>query len=147
MFSLKKKKKAKPPTKLWDDAVILSPSYVWLFATPWTVAHQAPIFIGFSRQEYWSGLPFPSPRDLPNPGIKLHLLHRQVDSLPLCHLLSNTKHLVGGKVKIRIWIHNPCLFCIQHLAVPREKVSVLIFRINCELQEMGDWLLCLCWLT
>ena len=37
---------------------------------PWTVAHQAPLSMGFSRQEYWSGLPFPSPGDLPNPGIK-----------------------------------------------------------------------------
>ena len=41
-----------------------------LFATPWTVAHQAPLSIGFSRQEFWSGLPFPPPEDLPNPGIK-----------------------------------------------------------------------------
>ena len=41
-----------------------------LFETPWTVAHQAPLSMGFSRQEYWSGLPFPSPGDLPNPGIK-----------------------------------------------------------------------------
>ena len=38
--------------------------------TPWTVAHQAPLSMGFPRQEYWSGLPFPSPEDLPNPGIK-----------------------------------------------------------------------------
>ena len=38
--------------------------------TPWTVAHQVPLSIGFSRQEYWSGLPFPSPGDLPNPGIE-----------------------------------------------------------------------------
>ena len=37
----------------------------------WTVAHQAPLSMGFPRQEYWSGLPFPSPGDLPNPGIKL----------------------------------------------------------------------------
>ena len=37
-------------------------------ATPWTVAHQAPLSMGFSRQEYWSGLPFPSPGDLPDPG-------------------------------------------------------------------------------
>ena len=43
---------------------------VQLFATPWTVAHQAPLSMGFSRQEYWSGLPFPPPGDLPNPGIK-----------------------------------------------------------------------------
>ena len=43
---------------------------VQLFATPWTVAHQAPPSMGFSRQEYWSGLPFPSPGDLPDPGIE-----------------------------------------------------------------------------
>ena len=40
------------------------------FATLWTIAHQAPLSMGFPRQEYWNGLPFPSPRDLPNPGIK-----------------------------------------------------------------------------
>ena len=45
-------------------------SRVRLFATPWTVAYQASPSMGFSRQEYWSGLPFPSPRDLPDPGIK-----------------------------------------------------------------------------
>ena len=39
--------------------------------TPWTVAHQAPLSMGFSRQEYWSGLPFPPPEDLPHPGIEL----------------------------------------------------------------------------
>ena len=44
---------------------------VWLFATPWTVAHQAPLSMAFPRQEYWSGLPFASPGDFPNPGIKL----------------------------------------------------------------------------
>ena len=41
-----------------------------LFATPWTVAYQASQSMGFSRQEYWSGLPFPSPGDLPDPGIE-----------------------------------------------------------------------------
>ena len=46
----------------------LSP--VQLFATLWTVAYQAPLSMGFSREEYWSGLPFPSPGDLPNPGIE-----------------------------------------------------------------------------
>ena len=44
-------------------------SHVRLFVTPWTTAHQAPVSMGFSRQEYWSGLPFPSQEDLPNPGI------------------------------------------------------------------------------
>ena len=45
-------------------------SRVWLFATPWTVVRQPSLSMGFSRQEYWSGLPFPSPGDLPNPGIE-----------------------------------------------------------------------------
>ena len=49
---------------------VKSLSHVRLFATPWTVAHHAPPSMGFSRQEYWSGLPFPSPGDLPNPGIE-----------------------------------------------------------------------------
>ena len=44
--------------------------HVQLVASPWTVAHYAPLSMGFSRQEYWSGLPFPSPGDLPNPGIE-----------------------------------------------------------------------------
>ena len=45
-------------------------SRVQLLVTPWTVARQAPLSMGFSRQEYWSELPFPSPGDLPNPGIE-----------------------------------------------------------------------------
>ena len=49
---------------------VKSLSRVRLFATPWTVAYQASPSMGFSRQEYWSGLPFPSAGDLPNPGIK-----------------------------------------------------------------------------
>ena len=49
---------------------VKSLSHVQLFVTPWTVAHQAPPSMGFSRQEYWSGLPFPSPGDLPDPGIE-----------------------------------------------------------------------------
>ena len=52
----------------WGE--VKSLSRVRLFATPWTVAYQAPPSIGFSRQEYWSGLPFPSPGDLPDPGIE-----------------------------------------------------------------------------
>ena len=50
--------------------------------TPWTGAHQAPLSIRFSRQEYWSGLPFPSPGDLPDPGIKPRTPALQADSLP-----------------------------------------------------------------
>ena len=53
---------------------VKSLSRVRLFATSWTVAHQAPPSMGFSRQEYWSGFPFPSPGDLPDPRIKLTFL-------------------------------------------------------------------------
>ena len=57
-------------------------SRVRLFATPWTVAHQAPQSMEFSRQEYWSGVPFPSPGDLPNPGIEPRSPTLQADTLP-----------------------------------------------------------------
>ena len=45
-------------------------SHVQLFSAPWTLAGQAPLFVEFSRQEYWGGSPFPTPGDLPNLGIK-----------------------------------------------------------------------------
>ena len=57
-------------------------SHVRLFATPQTVAHQTPPSMGFSRQEYWSGLPFPSPRDVPNPGTEPRSPAFQADVLP-----------------------------------------------------------------
>ena len=57
-------------------------SRVRLFATAWTVAYQAPPSMEFSRQEYWSGLPFPSPGDLPAPGIKPGSPTLQADALP-----------------------------------------------------------------
>ena len=57
-------------------------SHVRLFATPWTVAYQAPPSMGFSRQECWSGLPFPSPGGLPDPGIEPRSLALQADALP-----------------------------------------------------------------
>ena len=56
-------------------------SHVRLVATPWTVAYQVPPSMGFSRQECWSGLPFPSPGDLPNPGIKPRSPALQADAL------------------------------------------------------------------
>ena len=61
---------------------VKSVSHVQLFATPWTVACQAPPSMEFSRQGYQSGLPFPSPGDLPNPGIKRRSLALQADTLP-----------------------------------------------------------------
>ena len=70
-------------------------SCVQLFATSWTISYQAPLSMQFSRQEYWSGLPFPFPGDLPNVGIEhvsLCLLHCLADSLPLGHL-GRKRHL------------------------------------------------------
>ena len=64
------------------DIVLSRFSHVQLFVTPWTIAHQAPLSMGFSRQEYWSGLPFPPPGGLPNPGIEPRSPALQADSLP-----------------------------------------------------------------
>ena len=66
-------------------------SHVRLFATPWTVACQAPQSMGFSRKEYWSGLPFPSPGDLANPGIKSRSPALQAASLPCETPYTSTK--------------------------------------------------------
>ena len=60
-------------------------SHVQFSVTLWTVAHQAPLSVGFSRQQYWSGLPCPPPGDLSDPGIKPASPTLQVDSLPLNH--------------------------------------------------------------
>ena len=58
-------------------------SHVRLFVTPWTVTHQALLSMGFARQEYWSGLPFPPPEVPPYSWINWYLLHWQAGSLPL----------------------------------------------------------------
>ena len=63
----KSKKLVLMPLCVWVQSHV---NHVWLFATLWTAVRQAPLPMEFSRQEYWSGLPCPSPGDLPNPGIK-----------------------------------------------------------------------------
>ena len=71
---------------MWYACILSHFSNVQLCATLWTVAPQAHLSMGFSRQEYWNGLPCPPPEDLPNPGIKptsLCILHWQEGSLPL----------------------------------------------------------------
>ena len=69
----------------YQDIVVQSLSQVWLLVTPWTVAHQAPLFLWFPREEYWSELPFPSPGDLPDPEFEPMSPALQNDSLPLSH--------------------------------------------------------------
>ena len=67
---------------LLHSVKVKSLSGVRLFSTLWTVAYQASQFMGFSRQEYWSGLPFPSPGDLPDPGVEPRFPALEADSLP-----------------------------------------------------------------
>ena len=110
--------KQKHFTQLKGTSVVAqSPSCALLFAVPWTVARRASLFMGFSRQEYCSGLPFPSPRDLPDPGIEPRSPALQADTLPLSHL--GCRKDTSGKVKknkkqrrlgkgIVTWYHSLC---------------------------------------
>ena len=90
-------------------------SHVQLFATPWTVAHQAPPSMGFSRQEYWSGLPFPSPGNLPDPGIEPRSPALQADAftseppgkpsrslLFICFICSNMSVLIPNFITLNV---------------------------------------------
>ena len=72
------------------------------FETPWSVACQAPLSIGFPRQEYWSGLTFPSPEDLPGPGIEPGSLALQADSLPLSY--QGSPHMSRVVINLERWI-------------------------------------------
>ena len=86
----------------WSE--VKSLSRVWLSATPWTAASQAPPSMGFSRQEYWSGLPFPSPEDLPASGIEPGSPILQADALPskppgkLREMKENYKFIIGANI-------------------------------------------------
>ena len=75
---------------------IKSLSHVQLFANPWTVAHQPSLYMGFSRQEYWSGLPFPSPGHLPDRGIQPRSPTFQRDALTASTCNSGDPGLIPG---------------------------------------------------
>ena len=79
------------PSIFWSEVKVKVKllSRVRLFATPWTTAYQVPLSMGFSRQEYWSGVPFPSPGDLPNPGIEPSLTHCRQTLYRLSHQYPN----------------------------------------------------------
>ena len=79
LMQAKKSKPRRKDTHACEE--VKSLSRVQLFVTPWTVAHQALPSMGFSRQEYWSGLPFPSPGDLPDPRIEPRSPALQADAL------------------------------------------------------------------
>ena len=88
-------------------------SRVRLFATPWTLAYQAPPSLGFSRQDYWTGVPFPSPGDLPNPGIEPGSPVLQADAL-----LSEPP----GK-SLLVWCKSNCGFTLLSLPFDTGKHS------------------------
>ena len=88
-------------------------SHVQLFATPWTVFHEAPLSMGSSRQEYWSGLPFPPPGDLSDPGI-------DPVSLASSELAGGSLSLLGGRGK-------ELLFITQ----TREMPAALSTKVHC----------------
>ena len=114
----------------------LSLSHVWLFATPWTIAHQAPLSMGFSGPEYWSGLPCPPPGDLPDPEIEPmspvalafqedslllsqgSLGHREASLVKLCQILWNLQMKVATEVSGGHYCHlSPSLWFINKLSI------------------------------
>jgi len=107
-------------------------SRVRFCATQWTVAHQAPLFMGFSRQEYWSRLPCPSPGDLPNPGIEpasLTSLALAGGSLPLAPPGKTLQHVIIIKILMR-YLHLQNLDCIlYHISI---WMSYILFSRNDE---------------
>ena len=89
-------------------------SSVQFFVTLWTVARQAPLSMGFSRPEHWSGLTFPSPGDLPNPGIEPGSLALQVDSLPA---------ELPGKDTQNYWTRRH-MCCTEHMVLSEIPTSI-----------------------
>ena len=89
-------------------------SWVQFFATPWTVACQAPLSIGFPRKEYWSGLPCPSPGDLPNPGTELLSLMSPALAGRF-FTTSDTWEAHDKHISVHKWIH--CCYYLEQIAV------------------------------
>ena len=85
-----------------DRKKVKSLSRVQLFATPWTVASQAPLSMGFPRHEYWSGLPFPSPKDLPDPVSCISYIGRQI----LYHC--STQEALSHHIQSQVTLKAPC---------------------------------------
>ena len=98
-------------------------SCVQLLATPWTVTHQALLSTAILRQEYWSGLPLPSPGNLPDPGIEPTSPALQVDSSPLSHLGSPTNKTNNLTTKERQKTYRNMLSTVRALACTRFHVS------------------------
>ena len=100
MFKLDLENEEEPESKLPTSIGGLVAKSSLTLVTPWTVACLAPLSMGFSRQEYWSGLPFTSPEDLPDPGIKPGSPTFQADSLPSEPPGKSLKGNTNGEKKI-----------------------------------------------
>ena len=112
--------------------------------TPWTVACQAPLSMGFSRQEYWSGLPFPSPGDFPDPGIKLGSPALQADSLlsepsgnPSTFVLIFTFITLGISQVFSCCVRSRCDRCSCFLACVHVCVCVCVHMCTRARADMG----------
>ena len=95
--------------------------------TPWTVTCQAPLSLGFSRQEYWSGLPFPSPGDLLNPGIESRSPALQADSLltKLVVLYSLTQTSMHWNRHVMVFLDSRILYHLLNLLIPNKCLVTL----------------------
>ena len=107
-------------------------SCVRLFATPWTVAHQAPPSMGFFGQEYWNGVPFPSPGDLPDPGIEPGSPALQADALtsePPGTILILWTLLFCGTRRLRSLLWIACLEIEEQISISKQ-VGFRTYNLN-----------------
>ena len=112
--------------------------HIRLFVTPWTVAQQAPLSMGFFRQEYWSGVPFPSLGDLLHPGIERTSPKLQADSLPLAP--PGKSRLCESRDKIEELSSLTAKSCstlrshgLQHTSLPCSSLSPRVYSNSCPL--------------
>ena len=112
---------------------VKSLSRVWLFVTLWTVAYQASPSMGFSRQEYWSRLPFPSPGDLPDPGIEPRSPTSEADALtseppgkPHCPLR-----------KAILWVDFSAI-CLLSLQIQSSKLALFLFKLKMQNNHLKE---------
>ena len=114
-----------------------SVSHVRLFATPWTVDCHTPPSVGFSRQEYWSGLPFTSPGDLPDPGVEPGSPALQADSLPSEPPGPQMKHNLESKISGRN-INNLRYADNTTLTAESEELKSLLMKVKEESEKAGS---------